>query len=407
MAGFSSDLGRIARELPDALVILESDGKISWVNQAAVDLMALDPGTWLGRNVFELMHEDDHAVAFAAFESVGNQERGSLIDVRVMDGRGSWRQLEIRGRMVPDSSGGDGFVVVIMRDIADRQQLELGGGDTEQLRALVHHATALLITLDEDGNILRANAELSRMLHHDLAVVAGQPFETLVDLGHRAIVRDAMLRSARTERLEVDMIRPDGQIVTCDLSITDLRNDPLVEAYVVSGTDITDLKTTQQALRHMADHDSLTGLLSRRALLAKLDHVVDDGFQHEIVVLFCDLDGFKAVNDRIGHAAGDQVLVEVARRLERALRPGDLVGRLGGDEFVVVLPRASGTTRDEVANRIRETMTEPIFAGDQLVEVGVSIGSAMTGDHPTAARLLATADDAMYEVKRTRKHSDA
>ncbi|GJM37747.1 MAG: hypothetical protein DHS20C19_11140 [Acidimicrobiales bacterium] len=407
MSRFTTDLGRVAAELPDAIVILEPDGAISWVNRAAGDLLELDPTTWLGRNVFELMHEDDHAIAFAAFESVGTQERGSLIDVRVKDGLGAWRQLEIRGRMVPPSSTGEGFLVVVMRDVADRQQLELGGGNPEQLRALVHHATSLLITLDGDGCILRANAELSRMLHHDLALVAGEPFEMLVELSDRALVRDAMLRSERTERLEARMIRPDGELVTVDLSITDLRNDPLVAAYVVSGTDITDLKTTQQALRHMADHDGLTGLLSRRALLAKLDHVVDDGYQHEIVVLFCDLDGFKAVNDRIGHAAGDQVLVEVARRLERALRPGDLVGRLGGDEFVVVLPRANEAIRDEVSDRIRQALGESIFAGDQLVEVGVSIGSAMTGDHPTAARLLATADDAMYEVKRSGRPAGA
>ncbi|MDW3220836.1 MAG: sensor domain-containing diguanylate cyclase [Acidimicrobiales bacterium] len=401
MPGFTTDLGRIAVELPDAIVILEPDGAISWVNHAAVDLIKLDPATWLGRSVFELLHEDDHAIAFAAFEGVATQERGSLIDVRVKDGLGAWRQLEIRGRMVPAGDGDDGFIVVVLRDVADRQQLELGGGNPEQLRALVHHATSLLVTLDEEGRILRANAELSRMLHHDLALVAGEPFEMLVEANDRALVRGAMLRSERTERLEARMIRPDGELVTVDLSITDLRNDPLVAAYVVSATDITDLKTTQQALRHMADHDGLTGLLSRRALLAKLDDFVDDGFQNEIVVLFCDLDGFKAVNDRIGHAAGDQVLVEVARRLERSLRPGDLVGRLGGDEFVVVLPRADEAIRDEVSDRIRAALSESIFAGDQLVEVGVSIGSAMTGDHPTAARLLATADDAMYEVKRS------
>jgi diguanylate cyclase (GGDEF)-like protein len=243
---------------------------------------------------------------------------------------------------------------------------------------------------------------LSRLLHHDLSLVAGQPFEDLVHAKDRPLVRDAMLGSERTEHLEANIERPDGELVTLALSVTDLRSDPLVQGFVVSGTDITDLKTTQQALRHMADHDGLTGLLSRRALLAKLDHFVDDGYQHEIVLLFCDLDGFKAVNDRIGHAAGDQVLIEVARRLERALRPQDLVGRLGGDEFVVVLPRADRSTQDEITTRIKSSLAEPIFAGDELVEVGVSIGSASTGDHPTAGRLLTTADDAMYEVKRAR-----
>ncbi len=401
MTRFTTDLGRVARELPDALVILEPDGKISWVNQTAIDVLGLEPSDWIGRSVFGLMHDDDHSLAFSAFETVGSQLRGSLIDVRVRDGHGNWRQMEIRGRMVPGGAHGDDFIIIVFRDVADRQNLELGGGNPEQLRALVHHATALLVTLDVDGQILSANGELSRLLHHDLALLSGTPFENLIHSSDRALVRDAMRRSHCTDRLEAQLLRTDGSIVTMDLSITDLCNDPLVNGYVISGTDITDLKTTQQALRHMADHDALTGLFSRRALLAKLDHVVDDGYQHEIVVLFCDLNGFKQVNDRIGHAAGDQVLVEVARRLERALRPSDLVGRLGGDEFVVILPRADEFIRDEISDRIRTSLAEPIFAGDELIEVGVSIGSATTGDYPTAARLLATADDAMYKVKRS------
>ena len=123
MSRFASDLGRIVRELPDALVILESDGEISWVNQACIDLLGLDPTAWLGRSVFDLLHEDDHSLAFSAFETVGSHERGSLIDVRVQDGEGRWRQMEIRGRSVPGDTDGDDFIVIIFRDIADRQNL--------------------------------------------------------------------------------------------------------------------------------------------------------------------------------------------------------------------------------------------------------------------------------------------
>ena len=205
-------------------------------------------------------------------------------------------------------------------------------------------------------------------------------------------------------RIEVRAVNAEGHTIYLDANITDLRTDEIQYGYTLSATDVTDLKNTQRALRHMADHDALTGLLNRRALLSQLDTIVDDGFQHEIVILFCDLDGFKAVNDRIGHAAGDQVLVEVARRLERSVRPGDLVGRLGGDEFVIVLPRTDAGEAAAIAGAIRSSLTEPIVAADEVVEVDVSIGSAATGDSPTAARLLATADDAMYAVKRSRAH---
>lgn len=404
MTPFTTDLGRIAGELPDALTILARDGEITWANTAAVDLLGLEPVDWIGRSVFDLLHPDDHAMAFQAFETVGEHKRGSLIDVRVKDGNEHWRQIELRGRYVHGATPEDDFIVVILRDVADRQHLELAGGDHNRLRALVHHSTALLLSLDADGRVLTANGELSRLLHHDLSCIAGRPMTDLVNPADRRRLRDALTTEGDgTSRLELLFDRPDGSTLTLDISITDLRRDPLVAGFVVSGTDITDLKMTQQALRHMADHDALTDLLSRRALLSRLDTIMEDGYQHEIVVLFCDLDGFKQVNDRIGHAAGDQVLVEVARRLERALRPGDLVGRLGGDEFVVVLPQADQATCDGVAERIRALLTAPILAGDELVEVDVSIGAATTGDYPTATRLLATADDAMYAVKQSRK----
>ncbi len=395
---------RILEMLADPVVVLNPAGSILWVNHAAVAFAGMKQEKWLGRSVFDLLHPDDHAVALAAFDTVVGKDVGNLIDIRIRDGADKWRQCEVRGKAIELESPTDApRIAIVFRDVADRQSLELAGGDSDLLRALVHHATALLMMLDSDGLIVTANGELTRLLHHDLDIVKGHDFASLVHPGDRARYRDAIAELEGSNRLSLRFDRPDGSVVHLDISLTDLRADPLIGGYALSGTDITDLKTTQQALRYMADHDALTGLMSRRALLGQLESVVDDGYQHEIVVLFCDLDGFKAVNDRIGHAAGDQVLVEVARRLERSIRPGDLVGRLGGDEFVVVLPQANAEIAIEISGRIREALTAPFIAADEVIEVDVSIGSATTGDHPTASRLLATADDAMYAVKNIRQ----
>ena len=409
MTPYLPEPGRILEMLADPVVVLDPNGSILWFNDAALAFAGMDPAEWIGRSVFELLHHDDQAVALAAIDTVVSKDVGNLIDVRIRDGAGRWRHCEIRGKAIePQHPGGEASIAIVFRDIADRQGLELAAGDANLLRALVHHATALLMTLDPDGLIVTANSELTRLLHHDVSIVKGHEFATLVHPGDRASFREALTDLDSSARLPLRFDRPDGTVAHLDISITDLRADPLIGGYTLSGTDITDLKTTQHALRYMADHDALTGLMSRRALLTQLNGVVDDGFQHEIVVLFCDLDGFKAVNDRIGHAAGDQVLVEVARRIERSIRPGDLVGRLGGDEFVVVLPRADSDVSTEISSRIRDSLIEPIIVGDEVVEVDVSIGAATTGDHPTAARLLATADDAMYAVKHIRQtHSRA
>lgn len=165
--------------------------------------------------------------------------------------------------------------------------------------------------------------------------------------------------------------------------------------------------------RSTARRDPLTGLPNRRVLLELLDQAFDRQVRDggNVVVFFLDLDGFKPVNDRIGHAGGDAVLAEVGRRLERAVRAGDVAARIGGDEFVVVAElrgEAAGSpghvadSTARIATRIRRMVAQPILVGGHAVHVGVSIGTATSGDPPEApATLLARADAAMYRAKAT------
>ncbi len=395
-------LDQLLVHLPDPTVLLDVDGTILWANDAAIEFSGFDPIHDVGRSVFELLHPDDHATVINGFATVAGETEdiGDLIDVRVRDAHGRWLPSEVRGRFL--ELDGEGRVVIVIRSIEDRQRLELGAGSHERLRAQVHHAHAILASLDATGIVRSINAEIARTLGLDGADVIGRPFEDILVSPDRVGFGDTLATMADTAHVEVRAERMDGTIVHLDVQIADLRADALQQGYTLCATDVSDLKNTQRALRHMADHDALTGLLNRRALLARLDSMVDDGYQHEIVMLFCDLDGFKPVNDRLGHAAGDQVLIEVARRIERSIRPGDLVGRLGGDEFVVVLPQSDTNDARQISAAIRTALTEPIVAADQVAEVDVSIGVATSGDSPTAARLLATADDAMYAVKNSR-----
>ncbi len=332
MHPFSTDLGLIAAELPDALVVLDLSGDILWANDATISLMGLESDEWIGKSAFLLMHPDDHAVAIDAFSTVAESSLGRLMDVRVRDGNGMWRQCELRGRFVAGTGDGDGatherlsddgFVVIVLRDVADRHNLELAAGDKNLLRALVHHSLSLLMMLDSNGAIVTANAELSRSLRRDITVAKGERLDSLMVPADRALFRD-MLRSIKgSADVTVRFNIPEGSDVHFDISITDLRDDPLVEGFVVSGTNITSLVDTQRALRHMADHDALTGLLSRRPLIAT-----------------------------------------------------------------------------DISDRIKAALAEPIFAGDEIVTLQVSVGNATSIDHPTAARLILAADHAMYSYK--------
>jgi diguanylate cyclase (GGDEF)-like protein len=165
---------------------------------------------------------------------------------------------------------------------------------------------------------------------------------------------------------------------------------------------VRESERARAALAFRATHDQLTGLVNRPTLHAALDVALERGAGAGPVVHFLDLDGFKAVNDRYGHEAGDLVLVAVAERLRRCVRAGDTVGRLGGDEFVVVSADAGGA--EALADRLRAAVAAPIPYGPAMLQVGVSIGTADAGrlEDPTSDAVLRAADAAMYRVKTRR-----
>lgn len=158
---------------------------------------------------------------------------------------------------------------------------------------------------------------------------------------------------------------------------------------------------------HYATHDALTGCANRRLLVDRLDHALARALRTGLppLVLFCDLDGFKAVNDSLGHEAGDTVLRAVGERLRSAARPADTVARLGGDEFVVLCEDVPPSARPLVEARVRAVLAQPVaFAGTD-VHVGVSIGTAVADGSADAATLLDAADRAMYADKLDRRRA--
>ncbi len=157
------------------------------------------------------------------------------------------------------------------------------------------------------------------------------------------------------------------------------------------------------ALTERATTDALTGLANRASFTAALEGALADDTQQAVSVLFVDMDSFKEINDRLGHQAGDQVLREVATRLRRASRPGDVCGRLGGDEFAVLLPGADARTAAVVAQRVAAAVRAPLRrAGDVVVPLSASVGCATARTGTDHELLLRQADAAMYEAKRAR-----
>jgi diguanylate cyclase (GGDEF)-like protein len=199
-------------------------------------------------------------------------------------------------------------------------------------------------------------------------------------------------------------VRPDGTLLWVEAHANPLTDeDGDVRGAVASYDDVTARVERDRRTRHEADTDALTGLANRRALERTLEAAIAraQARARSVAVLMLDLDGFKAVNDRHGHAAGDEALREVARRLRRCVRERDLVARLGGDEFVLVLADLGADAVVHTVERVRAALAEPIaVARATEVVLRAAIGVAgYRADGATGAELLSVADRGMYAAK--------
>lgn len=201
-----------------------------------------------------------------------------------------------------------------------------------------------------------------------------------------------------------------GRLYPALLTLSAVRNDQgLVQQYIGIATDITLLKQHEQELDRMAHYDALTGLPNRRLLADRMQQAIAQVKRNgkRLAIAYLDLDGFKPVNDQYSHDAGDVLLIEIARRLELAVREMDTVARLGGDEFVVLLLELAQIRECEaVLDRILQSLHEPITLPQGTVQVGASIGVCLypgqDSDDPDG--LLRYADQAMYQAKQTGKN---
>jgi len=175
---------------------------------------------------------------------------------------------------------------------------------------------------------------------------------------------------------------------------------------LVTHSNISVRKMSEQALERQASQDPLTGLANRNRFTQRLASALtpraNGPTTSDVGVLYLDLNGFKPVNDTYGHGAGDEVLQVVATRLSAVCRPQDTVARLGGDEFAVVAPRITSSGLAGLAHRIQEALVEPHSIHGRQVVVGASVGSCLASAGDSVADCLQRADEAMYAVKRKR-----
>jgi diguanylate cyclase (GGDEF)-like protein len=268
---------------------------------------------------------------------------------------------------------------------------------TAQLRASEAMATAIIgtandaiWTVDETGRVLSANAAAEQLLDRP---AAHQISRSLADLFGRPI-------NAFGSSSELEFRRHDGKVIHALISHSEvLVNGRLVRALFAK--DVSERKGFEERLAFQARHDLLTALPNRLAAIEHLDAALERSKQsgQSVGVVFIDLDGFKAVNDSRGHASGDQLLREVARRLRTGLRNSEFVSRLGGDEFLMIVEGLPAESITALTERLIVSIAQPFEHGDDLFVISASAGIALSGDAVDGMELIRRADLAVYEAK--------
>jgi diguanylate cyclase (GGDEF)-like protein/PAS domain S-box-containing protein len=277
-------------------------------------------------------------------------------------------------------------------------------------RAVVENAAEGILTIALDGTIRSFNAAAEFMFGRSATEMVGRPITTLIPAALEKAAEVASIRAENddgsiTERHDVDVVgvRRDGvrfPVMVSTRAISVDGSEPVVSAIV---RDLSTQKRFEAELSHQAMHDPLTGLPNRLMLTDRLDQALARTRRHLGIfgVLYVDLDRFKAVNDTLGHAYGDQLLIEASTRIKAAVRETDTVARQGGDEFVVLCEDIEGIhDATDFAQRIITAVQAPYRFGDEHAHVGASVGIALSADGTeTADSILSNADIAMYRAK--------
>ncbi len=399
----------IVRSHDDAMFSITPQGLVSSWNPAAAQLFGLAQAQALGQPLHHLLPQYCGAVAGDAPHGGGLSAQGF---VRDRDGR-LLPVLVTRSSIRDPALGALGWLLTVH---PLQRTLAAGGGSATRVHqmmnvyeSLVECSDDAIITKTLNGVVTSWNPGAQRVFGYSAAEMIGESVTKLIPderLHEEEMILQRIAMGQRVEHFETVRLHKDGGRVDVSVTISPLRdaNGRVVGASKIA-RDIGERIHAAQAIWRQAHHDALTGLPNRKAFGDHLQRAID-GAEHaaaQLAVLYVDLDHFKAVNDSLGHAAGDELLVAVAQRMRSALRGSDLLARLGGDEFTVLLPglEQPGDALT-VAAKLHRALQPPFEHAEHPIHASASIGIALyPRDGRDAMLLLRHADLAMYEAKRS------
>jgi len=404
-------------------------GRWHFVSPQVESMLGYTPEEWIADpELWERsIHPDDREAVLVGDVAAADPGTARRFEYRLFrrDGQVIWVLDDIA---LTQSEGGQPLLQGLLIDITSAKLAEEAlRASEEQQRMIIETASYAFVAIDGAGRVVEWNRQAEETFGRPREEAIGADLtELIIPPAQRQAHHDGMRRYMATgegrilsRRMELDALHRDGHQFPVELTIWPVQSGDSIRFNALID-DITARKELEEQLRHQALHDSLTGLANRALFSDRVQHALDRSrvLESSLAVLFLDLDDFKTINDSLGHGAGDQLLIAVARRLERTLRPGDTASRLGGDEFAILLEDALTETPQAVATRIHDAFERPFAVQGKQVLVHTSIGIALdSAAAATPDELLRNADLAMYvakqrgkgrhEVYEERMHEDA
>ncbi len=393
---------------PDGIAAANADGRIVSTNWQFGQLYGLSPGEAAGLTleavVVKAWQDSGEAAPDQLLSHLRESQHfaGAPFEVPLPGAR--WIRVIERVR---EGGARTGFHFDISALKREQAALRAAGEEAQRsashFRGIIEHAPSGMLVVDAEGRLVEANRAFRAALGEG-ADPLGRPLAALVAPEDAGVLADVLAAaSAGTPEdpgpavREMRFPRPDGSPIWARVSAVRLHLPPDSVSTLLQVEDITARREAERRVAHMARHDALTDLPNRTLFRERLDALLRQGAG---AILWLDLDRFKVVNDTLGHAAGDTLLCEVARRMRAVLGPDDTIARLGGDEFAVLLGNGDPLAASQAAGRLIEAMQAPVVVAGRPMHVGVSIGVVLAPCHGhDADTLMARADRALYSAK--------
>jgi diguanylate cyclase (GGDEF)-like protein/PAS domain S-box-containing protein len=383
----------------DLVSIATAEGVITYISPSVKRLLGFDPDEIVGGGGQPIMDSDDiPRVAAAIVDESDPDAEPTSVEFRAQHRDGSWRVFEGVTTNLLDEPSIAGFVNNA-RDVTQRHAAERKAA---QLTEVLEQSHEVVVLSEPSGALVYAN----RRAREFLGLAGARHVGELSTIESRERLRAEIMPFVRRHGLwtgELALRTTDGAEVPMIATLQGHREGDDIVLISTIAHDITELKKTQTRLHHEATHDPLTGLPNRALFNEVAEQALGRAARHHgtTAVMFLDLDGFKSVNDSLGHEAGDRLLIEIAKRLRVAVRTGDVVARMGGDEFCVLCEHVSDDAEArEVAQRLLDAVSIPLHLDGRAVQISTSIGIAhdSSGDEMIGS-LIRDADVALYGAK--------